>query len=231
MSAEARTTGGGKEIAPIERSTVRDAVREAIRDLIISGGVPMDVPLRQDDLAARLAVSRTPLREALHALAGEGLVTVDPRRGAMVSTPTVQQLLDLYEVREPLEVLAGRRAVDFADAIHIEEIEQLNEEMAAVTDPAVWARLNQEFHRRMYDPCPNKDLLALISSLSARARFYVGILVSTTTPADGAVHEHAEMLDALRARDADAMEAAIRHHLRSTVSHVAPTLPDQPKAN
>jgi DNA-binding GntR family transcriptional regulator len=231
MSNGAGISGDGMAITPIERSTVRDAVREALRDLIISGGVPMDVPLRQDELAARLAVSRTPLREALHALASEGLITVDPRRGAMVTTPTVQQLLDLYEIREQLEVLAGRRAIDFADAAHVEEIQQLNDEMAAVTDPAVWARLNQEFHRRMYEPCPNKELLALIASLSARARFYVGILVSSRPPADGAVHEHADMLEALRRRDADAMEAAIRHHLRSTVAHVAPTLPDQSASN
>ncbi|MGH3645228.1 MAG: GntR family transcriptional regulator, partial [Mycobacterium sp.] len=180
-----------------------------------------------DELAARLDVSRTPLREALHSLASEGLVTIDPRRGAMVTRPTVQQLLDLYEMREALEVLAGRRAIDFADTAHVEEIEQLNNEMAAVNDPVIWGRLNQEFHRRMYEPCPNKDLLALIASLSTRARFYVGILVSSRAPADSAVHEHADMLEALRARDPDAMEAAIKKHLRSTVSHVAPTLTDE----
>ncbi|WNG87813.1 GntR family transcriptional regulator [Mycobacterium sp. ITM-2016-00317] len=220
-------TGGRGEsmaIAPITRSTVRDAVKESLRDLIIGGGVPMDVPLRQDELASRLNVSRTPLREALHALASEGLVTIDPRRGAIVSKPTVQQLLDLYEIREQLEVLAARRAVDFGDAAHVEEMEALNDEMAGVTDPAVWARLNQEFHRRLYEPCPNKDLLNLIGSLAVRARFYVGILVSSRSPADGAVHEHAEMLNALRDRAPDAMEAAIRKHLRSTVAHVAPTL-------
>lgn len=231
MNTELGSAADGTSIVPIERFTVRDAVREALRDLIISRGVPMDVPLRQDELAARLAVSRTPLREALHSLASEGLVTIDPRRGAMVSSPTVQQFLDLYEIREPLEVLAGRRAIDFADAAHVEGIEQLNEQMAGVTDPATWARLNQEFHRRMYAPCPNKDLLALITPLVTRARFYVGILVSSGPPADGAVQEHADMLAALRARDADAMERAIRTHLRSTVAHVAPTLPDESSIN
>lgn len=80
--ATSLASGRGIDIVPISRgTTVRDVVRDALRDLIISGDLLPDVPLRQDELATRLNVSRTPLREALHALASEGLVTIDPRRG------------------------------------------------------------------------------------------------------------------------------------------------------
>jgi len=227
MTTEADNVASGiADLGPIARSTVREAVRDALRDLIISGGVNTDVPLRQDELAARLNVSRTPLREALHALASEGLVTVDPRRGAMVSKPTVQQLFDLYEVREQLEVLAGRKVVAAGDIGHLDDIASLNNQMGAENDPVEWAQLNQEFHARLYAPCANRELIELIAVLAARAKFYVRILVSSKPPAQGALHEHQAMIDALRAGDADAMEAAIRHHLRSTVAHVAPTLPD-----
>ena len=214
------------DIAPIARGTVRDAVRDALRDLIISGGVDAEAPLRQDELAARLNVSRTPLREALHALASEGLVTIDPRRGAMVTKPTVQQLFDLYEIREQLEVFAGRQVAAIVELEHIDEIATINDRMAEVTDAVEWAQLNQQFHEAVYAPCPNVELVNLIAVLAARAKFYVRILVSSRPPAEGAVHEHQGMLDALRARDPDAMEAAVRHHLRSTVEHVAPTLPE-----
>jgi DNA-binding GntR family transcriptional regulator len=213
-------------IAPISRSTVRDAVRDALRDLIISGGVDTDVPLRQDELAARLNVSRTPLREALHGLASEGLVTLDPRRGAVVTKPTVKQLFDLYEIREQLEVYAGRKVAALADTSHIDEIAAINDRMADVNDPVEWAQLNQQFHAAVYAACANVELVALIGALAARAKFYVRILVSSRPPAMGAVHEHQEILDALRKGDPDAMEAAIRRHLRSTVKHVAPTLPE-----
>jgi DNA-binding GntR family transcriptional regulator len=212
-------------IPAITRNTVRDAVRESLRDLIISGGLATDVPLRQDELATRLNVSRTPLREALHALASEGLVTIDPRRGAIVTKPTVQQLLDLYEIREALEVLAGRLATTNAGAEHVDRVARVNERMSEVTDSVEWAQLNQQFHNQLYSPCPNKDLLSLIDSLSARARFYVTILASSQPPANSALHEHGDMLEALRNRDPDAMEAAIRHHLRSTVRYVSPALP------
>lgn len=221
-------SGGGINIVPITRgTTVRDVVRDALRDLIISGGLLPDVPLRQDELATRLNVSRTPLREALHGLASEGLVTIDPRRGAMVSKPTVQQLLDLYEIREQLEVLAGRLAVAAAGTDHVDDITTLNRQMAEVTDPVAWAQLNQQFHVRLYGPCPNKELLNMISSLAERSKFYVRILVSSRPPADSALRGHQEMLNALRARDGDAMEIAVRRHLRSTVKQVSPVLPER----
>ena len=215
-------------LAPINRSTVGEAVRDALRQLIIDGGVTFGEPLRQDELAARLNVSRTPLREALHALAAEGLVSIDARRGAMVTKPTVQQLLDLYEIREPLEVLAGRRAVEASDTMHIAELTRINDRMAATSDPGQWAQLNQEFHALLYRPCPNKDLLALIATLATRAKFYVRILASAQSPARIAVRDHEHMLEAARLGDADALEEAIRHHLRSTVASVAPTLQKDP---
>lgn len=218
------SNGGPVSIAPIPRSTVRDAVRDALRDLIISGGVEIGVPLRQDELAARLQVSRTPLREALHGLASEGLVTIDPRRGAMVTKPTVRQLLDLYEIREQLEVYAGRKVVALAEAGEIDHLDEINNRMAEVDDPVEWAHLNQQFHSAVFAPCPNVELVTLIEALAARAKFYVRILVSSRRPALDAVHEHQAILGALRAKDPDAMGAAIRRHLRSTVEHVAPTL-------
>jgi DNA-binding GntR family transcriptional regulator len=225
MTTETNTDATGLGgIGPIARSTVREAVRDALRDLIISGGVSADVPLRQDELAARLNVSRTPLREALHGLVAEGLITIDARGVAMVSKPTVEQLLDLYEVREQLEVLAGRKVVAIGDVGHLDEVVGINEQMSAVNDPVEWAQLNQQFHARLYASCANRELIDLIAVLAARAKFYVRILVSSKPDAQGALHGHQQMIDALRAGDADAMEAAIRDHLRSTVAHVAPAL-------
>jgi DNA-binding GntR family transcriptional regulator len=210
--------------SPIQRSTIRDATRDALRDLIISGGVEVDTPLRQDELAARLGISRTPLREALHSLASEGLVTFDAHRGAVVTRPSVRQFLDLYEIREQLEVLAGRKVVAATTDEHIAVVQDLHDQMNGVTDPVTWAQLNQQFHAALYAPCDNRELITLIGTLGARAKFYVRILVSTRPSAVAAHDEHGDMLAALHQRDPDAMEAAIRHHLRGTASSVAPAL-------
>jgi DNA-binding GntR family transcriptional regulator len=225
MSLDGTRTGGALAgFSPIQRGTIRDATRDALRDLIISGGVEVDTPLRQDELAARLGISRTPLREALHALASEGLVTFDSHRGAVVTRPSARQLLDLYEIREQLEVLAGRLVVAGTSEEHIRAVQDLHGEMSGVTDPVVWAQLNQQFHATLYAPCRNRELIALIDTLSARAKFYVRILVSAGPSAAGAHREHGEMLAALQARDPDAMEAAIRAHLQGTAAQVAPAL-------
>jgi len=209
---------------PIPRGTIRDATRDALRDLIISGGVEVDAPLRQDELAARLGISRTPLREALHALASEGLVTFDARRGAMVTRPSVQRLLDLYEIREQIEVLAGRKVVAGTTDAHIQAVAEMHESMGGVIDPVAWAQLNQQFHATLYAPCENRELVTLIYTMAARAKFYVRILVSAGPSAAAAHDEHAEMVAALAARDPDAMETAIREHLHRTAASVAPRL-------
>ncbi|NEK56995.1 GntR family transcriptional regulator [Geodermatophilus sabuli] len=224
MSPDPTAAGALAGFSPIQRGTIRDATRDALRDLIISGGVEVDTPLRQDELAARLGISRTPLREALHALASEGLVTFDAHRGAVVTRPSVAQLLDLYEIREQLEVLAGRKVVAGTTDAHIRAVHDLHDSMQGVTDPVAWAQLNQQFHATLYAPCENRELIALISTLSARAKFYVRILVSTGPSAAVAHGEHGEMLAALTRRDPDAMEAAIRSHLQGTAAHVAPAL-------
>jgi DNA-binding GntR family transcriptional regulator len=228
MSSEDVKPGGATAagFTPVQRSTIREATRDALRDLIIGGKVDVTKPLRQDELAARLGISRTPLREALHALASEGLVTVDPHRGAMVTQPSVQQLLELYEIREQLEVLAGRKVVGATTPEHVAAMKALHERMGVVSDPVEWAELNQRFHATLYARCDNRELVSLIETLGARAKFYVRILVSTRPPAVAAHRDHGEMLRALEQRDADAMENAIRQHLRATAAAVAPTLDD-----
>jgi DNA-binding GntR family transcriptional regulator len=210
----------------VQRSTIREATRDALRDLILSGNVDVTKPLRQDELAARLGISRTPLREALQALASEGLVTVDPHRGAMVTQPSAQQLMDLYEIREQLEVLAGRKVVEATTPQHVAAVWALHERMGRVSDPVEWAELNQQFHAKLYAPCTNRELIQLIEGLGARAKFYVRILVSSRPPAVAAHRDHGDMLAALEQRDPDSMERAVRRHLRATAATVAPTLDD-----
>lgn len=208
----------------VQRSTIREGARDALRDLIIGGNVDVTKPLRQDELADRLGISRTPLREALHALASEGLVTIDPHRGAMVTQPSVQQLRDLYEIREQLEVLAGRKVVEATSPEHVTAVQTLHERMGGVSDPVEWAELNQQFHATLYARCPNRELIQMIGGLGARAKFYVRILVSTRPPAIAAYRDHGEMLAALEQRDPEAMEQAIRRHLQGTAATVATRL-------
>jgi DNA-binding GntR family transcriptional regulator len=222
-------TGAGplssdRPIHRLSRSNLRGAARDALRDLIVTGQLGVGQPLRQDELAARLGISRTPLREALHALVAEGLVRMDDHRGAVVTKPSPQQLAESYEIREVLEVLAGRQAATDSTPAHVERVAALRDEMKGMTDPDRWTELNGRFHSAIYAITGKSQLIELIDMLRNRSSVYVRILAQEPAPQAEAEHAHDEMVDALAANDPDAMEAAIRRHLRSTAAVVAPRL-------
>jgi DNA-binding GntR family transcriptional regulator len=214
----------GTDVAPLPRSTVRETTLRALRNMIISGQLEVGQPLRQDDLAAQFGISRTPLREALQTLATEGLVRIDPHRGAVVTQPSAQQLLDTYQIREALETVAGREAATRSTREHADGVARILGEMSGERIPDRWAELNASFHAAIYAIVPNNQLLALIEMLRNRAELYVRILARQDGPARHADDSHEQMLAALRRNDPDAMEALIRTHLRATVQTVAPLL-------
>lgn len=208
----------------IPRSTVRETTLRTLRDLIISGEFEVGQPLRQDELASRFGISRTPLREALNVLVTEGLVRQDPYRGAVVAKPSLPQLLEVYQVREALEVVAGREAATRSTVAHADEVARVLAQMSTEPAPDRWTELNAQFHRALYAIVPNTLLLDMIEMMRNRAEVYVRILARQQGPARHADDSHLGMLAALRRNDPDGMEALIREHLQATAATVAPLL-------
>src|SRR6187401_2525244 len=98
-------------VVPIQRQTIASMTITALRERILRGDYPDGEPLRQDAIGAELGVSRIPVREALRQLEAEGLVTFNPHRGAVVSTLSLKQIAELYELRADVESDLIRRAV------------------------------------------------------------------------------------------------------------------------
>src|SRR5262245_43634726 len=96
----------------LHHQPLREAVQDAIRAGIVAGRYPPGGPHLEDGIAQELDVSRNPVREALQALATEGFVVIEPRRGARVATVSRDRAVDLFEVREALEGLAARLAAE-----------------------------------------------------------------------------------------------------------------------
>ncbi len=207
-------------VPPSRRSTVTATTTGAIRRLLLSGEFASGEPLRQDRLAARLGVSRTPLREALHRLSVEGFVRLDPHRGAVVAEPSPQELLELYEIREAVEVLAVRSAAESCTPADADGFEGDLDAMRYITDARAWGRANGRFHERVYALSGKTQLCDLVGQLVQRAELYVCILASSSDRTRQANHEHEELVVALRDRDPDRAEAITRRHLEGTVSHV-----------
>ncbi|MEO8622727.1 MAG: GntR family transcriptional regulator, partial [bacterium] len=99
------------DIVPLRRQTLTGMTLDALRDRILRGGFPEGEPLRQDAIAEELGVSRIPVREALRQLEAEGLVTFNPHRGAVVTTLSLQEIAELFELRADIESDLLRRSI------------------------------------------------------------------------------------------------------------------------
>src|SRR5438105_1199471 len=115
-------------LVPIQRQTVAGMTIEALRERILRGDYPEGEPLRQDALADDLGVSRIPVREALRQLEAEGLVTFNPHRGAVVSSLSLEEIRELFELRAELETDLIRRATPKMNNDQYARVEELIDE-------------------------------------------------------------------------------------------------------
>ena len=170
--------------------------------------------LTETDLAVRLSISRTPVREAIRRLEADGLVTHQPRVGAVVRTLDYAEVMELYEMRGVLERTAAHMAARSASEVELAELFALNDDMAAAgADGPRLAALNQKFHLTLIDAARNRYLVKAVQSVHKTLL----ILGPTTLEEEGraaqAVEEHATILAALSARDGATAEAAMRAHM------------------
>lgn len=203
------------------RTAVDDAIA-AIRQLIASGELMAGQPLRQDELAARFGVSRTPLREAIARLEVEGLVVTEPHRGAVVFRPTTENLREIYEFRLILEPFAVAIVAREHDEAQLDVLEELR---IKVEECADWefARYNSEFHIALCALSGRHRICEAISTLRYQADPYVGMLVGVGGRGR-AEDEHGMLLDVIRSRDAESAAELTRHHLQQTVDATLPAV-------
>ena len=176
--------------------------------------------LRETDVANRLSLSRTPVREALRKLESDGIVEHRPRIGAVIRKLSQTEVVELYEMRLVLERTAAEMAARHASPAEIDALEELNEEIGAATDNATKAAaLNQKFHQGIYLATRNRFLLE-----SARALNNALLLLGPTTLADEArivvvYDQHRAILEELRAGDAPKASVAAETHLNTSLRH------------
>jgi DNA-binding GntR family transcriptional regulator len=202
----------------IARPALHEEVTARLRDMIVENRIQPGERVPELEIAARLGVSRTPIREALKVLAAEGLVEMQPLRGAIVKAFSAKDAQDMLRVIALLEEHAGREACA-APAADIAAVQALHERMRAHhrrRERQPYFALNQQIHQAIVALARNDTLAAMHAQLGQRMRRirYVG----NSEPAnwDAAMAEHEAMMQALAARDADAMAAAMRAHLLNT---------------
>jgi DNA-binding GntR family transcriptional regulator len=206
---------------PIKHRTLDAFVVDELRERIVSGELEAGTKIDQQALAEELGVSRMPVREALRRLSAEGFVELLSHRGAIVVQLSDAEIIEIYEMRGVLQGLAAKLAVPSYTDEDVAEIKRLLHEMDTTREMQAWITLNHAFHERIEGPAKARRLHELIERLTLQCAPYLQISVHFLHAQSSPQESHHEIYKAVEARDADAVEAAVRAHLTSWGRDVA----------
>jgi len=187
-------------------------------DEIRSGALVPGARLREIELAERLGISRTPVREAIRQLEADGLVAHLPRQGATIRSLDHAEVVELYEMRAVLEGTAARLAARAASDIELAELVALNAELAAAPAGAQAREVNRIFHRTLIEAARNRFLIKAMSALQKTLLILGPTTLAEPERAASAFVEHGAVLTALLARNGAEAELAMRAHVEAALS-------------
>jgi DNA-binding GntR family transcriptional regulator len=201
----------------VENLTLWERVYDYLRTEILDGRLQPGTELIEVALAGQLGVSRGPLREAIGRLAAEGLVTVSPRRGAVVRSLSKEEFLELYQVREALERMAVQLAVPRLTDEQFQELAELNDAMdahAAKNKVDAFFDANLVFHARLFEAAGNAKLQNLYRQLLGQLGSYRLRSLTFRGNLQRSVSEHKAILRAARRGDAERAARLMAEHIR-----------------
>lgn len=203
-------------MASTQKMSAPDIVREGLRRAILSGEVPSGQPLRQDEIALRFGTSRIPVREALRQLESEGLVTIQPNRGAVVSMQSVEEVIEMLDIRVALETGALRHAIPNMAAEDLARAKDILMSYDAQLDPNRWDELNWQFHEALYAPCNRPRMMAMIKATYGQVSRFRRVRAHVATGKDMPQREHWEILSACQDRKPDLAVRLLEQHILET---------------
>ena len=196
-----------------------------LRDQIQVGHLAGGARIKPEDVAAELGISRMPVREAIRQLDTEGLLTIRPNRGAIVTMFGADHLSELFEMRAVLEGLCARRAAaDFDEDAFDELTLLLNRLNRAQGDIDLWIERHEAFHDYICQRANRPHTSAEVRRLRAAVEPYLRLSQTQTVTMGDSARQHQELIDVLRSRDPERAEAVMRHHIDSTAAEFIPAL-------
>ena len=202
-----------------------EEVTRRLRDAIGQGRLRPGLRLTQEELAARMGVSRMPVREALRRLESEGLITTLPNCGARVAALTAAELAEIYEMRVALETLAIRAAAPLYPSTLFAELRDLLVRMDdGVDDVQDFLILNKRFHDRLYGCADRPILLQTIENLRLRSDRYLALFSVTEASTGHAQDDHWAILRAIERGDLPAACSVLTRHLQFTAESLSALL-------
>lgn len=208
--------------------TLRELAQEAIFSDIMAGRLKPGEKLIETDLVTRYGISRGPIREAMRALEGQGLLKATSNRGSVVTSLTRSEIIENYEIRIELEGLAARLATPLLSATDLDRLESLVHRMSTgAAPPDEWMSDNQMFHLSIYAASGRSRLISMTRELMEAVHPYIRIFVTNPERLRDTNADHAPLLEALRAGDADEAERITQEHLQRAAVIIATFVPGE----
>jgi DNA-binding GntR family transcriptional regulator len=198
----------------LERPNISESLVVSLREMIVDGKLAAGERINEVHLAAKLGVSRTPLREALGYLVAEGALNLVPRIGYFVCPLTLEEFRQIYPIRGILDPEALRLA-GLPSTQRLTLLESLNQKINKARDAEKVLLLDDAWHLELIAECPNQVLIDLIKQFIRRTRRYELALMRERRNVRAASNDHEKVLDALRAGRLEAACQALRRNMQS----------------
>ncbi len=198
-----------------KHKTLREQIVFSLRESIIRGELKPGTKLTEPELAARLGISRTPIRESFRQLESEGFLTVIPRKGAVVSNITRKDIEDFYELKSLLEGYAARIAAEKMTEKDIEKLIQINVELSDCAEKNNYERFfikNEEFHNYFLTLCGNEKLVEIRDAMVKRFLGFRMAALSLPGRLMESVKQHEQAIKAFKRNDGRLAEAVLVEH-------------------
>lgn len=198
-------------------------VADELRAAILRGAYPPGTRLRQEELASQYGSSRVPVREALRILESDGLVTTVANAGAWIARLSLDECVELYQVREQIEPLLLRYSMPRLESAQVDRLAELSEQMRQTVDVEQFLELDREFHLGSYTGADTTLLGPTVERLWNTTQHYRRAF---TRLLDGDSHrilhdEHHMLVAAIRDGDSDDAERVLLGHIRRTRRQLA----------
>jgi DNA-binding GntR family transcriptional regulator len=199
-----------------ERKSLGEDVYDHLKQAIIDQDIEPGARLVEDRVARMLGISRTPLREALHKLEREDWIEKMPSGGFKVMALSREDIEETFGIRAVLESYAARLAAEkhrSSDLVPLENVMEKFQDCLEKKRTAPLPDINTEFHDLLYAMSDSPKLIKMINQLRAQISRYRQIILKQKDFAAASFRDHADMLTAMRQRDADRVETLVREHI------------------
>ena len=208
-----------------------ELVLEQLRDAIVNGTLKQGEVLRTAELAKEMGVSRMPVREALHRLEAEGLVTMQPYRGAIITPLSTDRVRDAYQLLSVIEALAAREASQSITEDQLLELEELLDEMDEIHlsgDTLAYSEANRKFHSIVYDNYHNERAHEIMGDLWNYVYRLRRMYPQAKTRMAQGMQQHRELVEALKDHDPQKAEAIVRTHVEQSLEKLLTQIEKHP---